>query len=626
MSDEQSTVQRDDPVLPPPGASSRPLWLLAVFGVALVAALGWAAWEMAGDQDREAELELPELPTPREPREIPMVSTGTGFGWTWMNPIPRAMPTWYAVDAQGGGDPAVLVGRRGAAVRYEGGALFDWPTGTTADLRGVAWTGAREALVAGAGGTLVRLSEGEPRALDAGTDGTLRAVVAVSRDEALVVGDGGTVLRVRGDAVSALEAPTDADLVAAFARGGDVFVVGAGGTVLRLRDGAFSVERSGVNVTLRAVGGCPSGLVYAAGDEGVLLWRKRDGVWDPVRVNGTEAFTGVSCDHGRVAAVRRDGSVLLASGKNTLALPSGFDGVWHAVAGGTSGPSWLVGAGGRLATIEEDYVRTRTAGPSVPIRDLGSMGGALVAVGEWGRILRQHERGFAQVSSPTDSGLAALIQMDEGRLIAVGDFGAMVDITFDGARLVTTPTRSSLRDGVAADDELLVVGAEGQLLRGTVGLLESSVLADVGDLWSVAGTPSDAIAVGEAGVILRIRGERVQRLRCEGLQTLRAVIRVAEGTWAVGDDGSIVRIGETGCTQERRGGPTLHAIGVGPDGHLLAGGDEGVVLVRDESGQWQDEDVDVGDASVRAIWRDSRQVYLAGTDGVLVRHIRVDGE
>jgi hypothetical protein len=151
------------------------------------------------------------------------------------------------------------------------------------------------------------------------------------------------------------------------------------------------------------------------------------------------------------------------------------------------------------------------------------------------------------------------------------------------------------------------------------------VVPDVGDLWSVAGTPSDAIAVGEGGAIVRFAAGRVERLRCESQVTLRSVVRAAGSTWAVGDQGRIVRIDGNRCVEERQEGPALHVIGLGPDGRLLAGGDEGVVLVRGAEGGWTREDVDVGDASVRAVWSSDRYVYLGGTGGVLVRHIRVDG-
>jgi photosystem II stability/assembly factor-like uncharacterized protein len=489
----------------------------------------------------------------------------------------------------------------------------------------VAWTGAREALAVGEAGTLVRLTLEGPRALDAGTHAVLRDVVAVSATEALVVGDAGTVLRVQGERVSRVDVGTRTDLLAVFARGEQLFVVGAEGMVLRIEGATATRERSGVSASLRGVGGCARGGVYAAGDQGALLRRRSDGAWEALRVEGNEAFTALSCDHGRVAAARRDGRLLLVSGVEVRELPSGFEGAWYGVAGGAQGPSWLVGAGGRLATIEQDHVRTRTAGPTAPIRALGSMGGALVAVGEWGRILREREDGIAQVDSPTEYGLGGLVQIDEGRLLAVGDFGALVDIRYDRASLVESPTEVSLRAGVAAADELLLVGARGTLVRGNLGVMRSSAVDGAGDLWSVAGTPRDAIAVGDEGIVLRVDAERALRLPCEG-GLLRAVTRTNEGAWAVGDGGRVIRIEDAGCVEEHRGRHALHAVGVGPEGRLIAVGDEGTILTRSAEGRWVDTSIDSGRASLRAVLRGDREVFVAGTDGVLLRHPRIDGE
>jgi len=616
----------DEPPPPPPGGSNAAAKaLLAGMGLLLLALVGWAiAGALEDDEVPETEA-FPELPEPRAPTVRPMVPSGTGYGWTWVNPQPRAMPTWYGVDAAAGGDPVVMVGREGLAVRYEGASIFLWRSGTEQDLRGVAWTGAHEALAVGEAGTVVRLRSEGPQAIDSGVEVTLRAVTALSATEALVVGDGGTVLRVAGDRVTRLEVSAQADLLSAFARGEQTFVVGASGTVLRIEGREVATETAPVDVTLRGVGGCAEGSVYAVGDEGVVLRRLRDGGWRQLRVEGTEAFTGVSCDHGRVAAVRRDGEIRLLSGDRSVTLPSGFDRAWYAVSGGREGSTWAVGAGGRLASIEEDHVRTRTAGPTVPIRDLGAMGGALVAVGEWGRILRQTETGFTQVESPTDSGLAAAIQMAEGRLIAVGDYGAVVDIRHDRASLIPTPQRTSLRDGVTDGQELLLVGVEGGVLRGLPESLAPSRIPDVGDLWAATGTPSDALVVGDGGAVLHFGERGFARRACDTDATLRAVYRDAEGAWAAGDDGLIVRLEADGCVREHEGGPTLHALGPGPEGRLLAAGDDGVVLQRTADG-WTRVGVDVGGHSIRTLWRSTRYVWLAGTGGVLVRHIRVDGD
>jgi serine/threonine protein kinase len=614
----------DEPVPPPPGARPLPSWIFALFGVPILLLAGWGIWTMVDDDPIDPEPPLPELPEPRPPRAAPLVASRSPEGWSWINPIPRAMPTWHAIDVASGGDPVVLVGRDGMAARYAEGALFGWATGVDHDLRGVAWTGAREAIAVGEGGTAVRLTAEGPITIATGTDVTLRDVVVVSPTEAIAVGDAGVVLRISGDQARALDVGRRDDLLGAYARGTEVFVVGANGTAFRLNDGSMTREETGVDATLRSIGGCPTGGIYAAGDEGTLVYRHR-GAWRAIATTTREALTGVSCDHGRVAIVASDGHIYLASGRETIDLPSGFTRPWNAIAGGPRGPSWIAGVGGRLATIEEDHVRTRTAGPVIPLRAMGSMGGALVAVGEWGRILRERERGIVEVDSPTDSGLAALIQIDEGRLIAIGDYGVMVDIRFDRASILESPTRSSLRSGVAEGDDLLMVGADGVIVRGQPGVFTVSRLEGAGDLWSVSGTPSRAIAVGDAGLALRIEGERVVRIDDCSDVTLRSVITTSAGAWAAGDDGRIVRIGE-GCAEEHRGGPALHAIGVGPTGALIAGGDDGVVLVRGEDGTWAREGVDVAGASVRCVWRNAREVVLCGTEGVLVRHPRVDGE
>jgi len=614
----------DDSAQPPPGgAAGGARVMIGIVTLAVLGLGGWLVWELAGDDPAATdEGSLAALPEPAEPRTRAMVSVGGGQGWTWVNPLPRSMPTWYAVDATEDGERAMLVGHAGAAVRYEGQALRLVETGTEATLRGVAWTGP-DAIAVGEDGTILRIGYDGVATIE-GVSATLRGVDATGDGTAIVVGDDGTLLSV-GETARVLDAGTEAHLLGVFARGDRVHVVGDG-VALRLEGDAVTRESIPVESTLRGVGGCASGPVYAVGDGGVVLRRLPDGTWRRIATHVQVTFTAVSCDHGRVAAVGEDGTIFLLSGDDTLVLPSGFDRTWHAVDGAERGPTWIAGTGGRLATIEEDHVRTRTAGPAVPIRDVNALGGALVAVGEWGRILRQTRDGLGEAESPTDSGLAALVPVNERRLLAVGDFGAIVDIRFDRSTLIGSPTQSSLRDGLASGRRWLFVGAGGTVVRGVEGALEATVIPDAGDLWAVAGSVDDAWAVGDGGLVIRLTSEGFSRVECDTEANLRDVARVAGvGYVAVGAGGTILRLDDGACAVERAAGADLHAVGYGPRGEAMAAGDEGVVLLRGAGGEWTPASVNVLGASIRAIWRSERNVYLAGSGGVIVRHIRIDG-
>jgi predicted Ser/Thr protein kinase len=621
-------AQPEEPPPVPAGVSDGPPRpLLAVLALGVVAVLGGLLYAFAPDDaPAEPTEELVELPEPAPPHATPMVSEGSGgaVGWTWINPLPQRLPSWRGVSVAGDGRVA-MVGVDGAAARYADRALDTWPSTVDADLRGVAWIGSREALAVGDRGAMVRLGEDGARRLDPGTQRDLYAVAATGAGEAIAVGEAGEVLRVANEQVTALEVDVDVTLFGVTSLDDDgVLVVGAGGTAFTLHGREYRREDTGTDVTLRAVGGCARSSRYAVGDEGVILRRRRSGRWSRVNVPGREPWLAVGCDHGRAAAARRDGALVLLSGDAHRFLETGFRRAWHAIDGGRQGPTWLLGAGGQMATVEEAFVRVRTGGDTSSIRALGGMGGALVAVGEYGHLLREVEMGLAPSESPTEAGLAALIQLREGELLAVGDDGAIVDIRHDGARLLESPTRSSLRDGLVEGDELLLVGADGVVVRGTTALLRASRIEGVGDLWGVAGRPSSAVAVGADGAVLRVFGEGFQRHPCRAAGTLHDVIADGEEFVAVGVEGRIVRIRPDGCEVEREGGPDLHAIGRSPEGRLAAGGDDGAYLERGDDGMWRRGNVNVQGASIRAIWRSDRHVWLGGTGGILVRHVRLD--
>jgi len=611
-------------------------WVVGVLGLLALAIAGIALFGGGDPEAPEDEVETVELPEPAPPNLRPLGRGGPNeVGWAWRNPVPRGMPTWFAA-AVGGPGMVALAGEGGVVARFvDDAALVVWRSGEHRNLFGIAWVAPEQAIAVGEGGALVRLTGSGPSRLDAGTDQTLRAVASLSAMEAIAVGDGGTILRIVGDRVSRLDAGTEHGLSAVHVRRGEVFVVGEEGEVLRFTDvgeGRFVRERAG-EATLRAVGGCPRGDLYVAGERGFLA-RRRGDRWEPLRVSGEPraSFSGIACDRGRAVLTLSDGHAVLASGERTVLLDTGFEQPLYAAAGAEAAVTWLAGAGGHLATLDVDRVSTRVSGPVVSLRDVGDIAGALVAVGEWGRILREGPEGFAQATSPTDAGLAALAALSERTLVAVGDGGALVRIDYRGAELLPFPdTSSQLRDVLAADGELLVVGTGGLVAHGPPEALQlrSMRREEAVDLWGVSGTPRDAVVVGEGGFVARWRdGALGERLPCGLALGLRAVHRTREGiAYAVGERGAIVRIDGENCVREHgdEAGATLNAVGPSPDGSVLAVGDGGQALIRGADGTWRATDLGVTNEHLRGIRGTERSVLVVGTGGTIVEHVRLDG-
>ena len=595
-------------------------WVLLGAAALTVILLGVFVLTMDRDEPIDTAVQLPE---PAPPVVVPLRVPDTGeVGWRWANPLPRAMPSWYGLDVAGP-ELVVMVGRVGEAARFRSGGLVSWPTGTTQTLHGVAWIGTEAALAVGDGGTIrwLRLT-GEPDGIDSGTEAALRDVLALGPTEAIITGDDGTLLRLVGRRVTRIEASTDADLLALHRRGEAVWVVGERGTILRLEGDRLTTERSGTEVTLRAVGGCAEGDLYVAGDDGRLLRRNAEGAWQNVRTTAHDPWAAIACDRGRAALAGLRGDVMLAARDRVVTLSTGSDRSLYAISSARDAPTVIVGDGGRLMGLAEDHVVTLTSGPTGPLRDMDSIGGVMVAVGEWGRIVREQRDGFGETRSPTKSGLASLARLGDDRLLAVGDFGALVEIRYNGTTLLPGPSDDSWRAVVTEGETVLAAGAQGSILRGTPGAFEASRIPDVGDLWALAGTPDDAVAVGDGGVVLRLTPAATRRVPCATAAGLRGVVRDGEDAWIVGQEGTVLRLGPTGCESERResGDPTFNGVGWGPNGRLLAVGDRGTALERGEDGTWAAADLDAGQASLRAVVRGERDVFVIGAGGVILRH------
>jgi hypothetical protein len=462
------------------------------------------------------------LPVPTEPDIAPLTTPPpTTLGWRFVHPRPRAMPSWRAV-AVGGAGLVGVVGNRGQAGRFTEGRLVRWPTATTEDLHAIVWGSADAAWVVGDRGVLRRLDGSQAHVVPSGTEAALRDVVVVSPTELVVVGDAGTYLRVIGQRVTPVATGIDQTLFGAHARDGVVYAVGQGGLIVRVTGDRVVTERPPGSSTLRAVGGCPRGDLYAVGDDGHVMLRDPAGVWRRLNGTGREGFTGITCDEGRAAASGTGGGVLLLAGERSVRLDSGTDQPFRDIAGMDGAATWVVGDAGRLALMASDHLILLTEGTSHTLRAAASLAGRLVVVGEWGTLLREGDDKFTEGESGTDAALAGIAAYQDDLLVAVGDQGVMLGIGWSSVRELPSPTEQPLRAIIASEGWLTAVGAGGTVVRGPLEGLRTETLEGAPTLWGISGTADDALAVGDDGAVVRLTRLTTARLPCAAARAAAA--------------------------------------------------------------------------------------------------------
>ncbi len=598
-------------------------WVFFALGAALLALIAGGLYFFFSQQ-RTQQPVVAELPEPRPPIVAPLrTPPASNLDWTWQNPLPRALPTFNDV-AVGGPGLIAVVGRNGLAAKFRENTLTRWTTGVEVDLHGIGWAGPMQGLAVGDEGTLVVMMQSGSQSVSMQTEATLRGIVVLSPTEQYVVGDEGTLLHLVALRPERLDAPSNASLTAVANHDGAIYAVGADATILRVALGETNVVSEHVGTgTLRAVGGCPDGDVYAAGDSGAL-WRRVEGPrWAQLRVEVEDDLLDIGCDAGRVVVAGSEGHVLLVVGDEHVILNGGTRGFRGA--GSANGEAtYLVGDGGQLARLDQNRVRIMTSGPTDEIFDLETLGGVVVAVGRWGTVLRAEPDGVTKVDSGTHAGLSGIAKLEEHRLIAVGDAGVMLSITWDAVAPLESDVDANLHSVVARDGWMTAVGSGGAIVRGTEGAFATTTVNGVETLWAIAGEPDAAIAVGDRGVVLRIGEQSHDQLDCGVNATLRGVMIGEEAAFAVGDDGVVVRIEESECVIEHQGTESLYAVGIGPSGAPLAVGRGGAALTRGADGGWSTEEVSALGFHLNAIHRTARDVYVAGQGGALLRHRRVE--
>jgi len=170
-------------------------------------------------------------------------------------------------------DTVVACGRGGTLIQLDAGVPSVRVSGSTADLRAVAFGGDGALWVAGSFGTLLRSSGlGVPLPVLSGVGGSLNDMTATATG-VLVVGDNGDVLACTATGAELVSESTGVFLQGVAVRGAVRYAVGWNGVIQRDDSvNPWTTEVSGTNLILEAVWLGPDEAI-AAGRQGVLLRR-----------------------------------------------------------------------------------------------------------------------------------------------------------------------------------------------------------------------------------------------------------------------------------------------------------------------------------------------------------------
>ncbi|MCA9534197.1 MAG: protein kinase [Myxococcales bacterium] len=189
--------------------------------------------------------------------------------------------------------------------------------------------------------------------------------------------------------------------------------------------------------------------------------------------------------------------------------------------------------------------------------------------------------------------------MPSWRAVAVGGAGLVGVVgnrgqagRFANQRLVRWPT-GTLEDlhaiAWATADSAWVVGDKGELRRLGAGEPERVVTNTEAALRDVVVvSPTEVVAVGDQGTLLRVVGQQLTSVATGVSETLFGVHARGGAVFAVGQGGVILRVeGEHVSVERPPGSSTLRAVGGCPQSDLYAVGDDGHVLLRDDTGAWR---------------------------------------
>lgn len=445
---------------------------------------------------------------------------------------------------------------------------------------------------------------------------------------AWAIGDAGTILRCQGKSCTALDSGTPENLYAIFGRSAqEVWAAGYYGTVVKCSPSACTVVSTRtVNQTpLLGVWVSDSGEVWAVGYTG-LVFKCDTSACAKISSGTTDRLPRVwGSARGEVWTAGDGGTVLRCSGTTCTKIPSGTSRDLYDVWVSGDGTAWVVGDGGTILQCRGSGCSPLASGRSdLFLGVVGNSAGEVFVHGVSGTLLRCVDSTCAPLATGTSSEIYAVFASPAGEVWAAGSNGDVVKCRGDTCVLLSSGTQRALRSisgGPAG--EVWAVGSSGTLVRCTGESCLTLSSGSLFELYSVFGSATGDIWVGGQALIRCSRGSCLPVPR--KTETRILIIRgTSAETWAVGEQGTIIRCNTFGC-DDLSGGIGSTYVDLAP--YSLGG----ALVVGDSLSSCSSTSCDLrlgvaGVESAEAVVGNRNEVWLGGSMGVLVKIDRRAGQ
>ena len=429
--------------------------------------------------------------------------------------------------------------------------------------------------------------------------GLTLANVAAAGGRLVAVGSDGLIATSDGGRWQVRPTPTQHALRGVAWTGARWVVVGDVGSILASGDGRrWAIAGTGPPVGLRAV--AASGQLTAAGGAGgVILDSVNGGSWVQADSGSTEDLWGGTAWRGQIVLSGQEATVVrsrdgahwapvvtrpLSTGNRTSPRPF----LWQLAARGQS----LVAVGdfGAILRSSGDGPLRAVRSPTDEIlRGVVASRKRFVAVGSSGVVLYSPDaRHWSPGRSPTTVDLRGVAYTGR-RFVAVGDQSTVIS-SVDGRnwRIETTAMPCALLSVASGAGRFVAVGGSGQVLLSADGhrwIAQRRPTTE--DLYAIAHGSRGFVAAGALGTVLTSTdGRRWRRVRVPTGFNLHAAFWTGREYLVGGDRGRLLASSDARRWQLVRF-PGFHSIrGFARAGGTIVAAGAGTIATRDQTGRW----------------------------------------